>query len=313
MDFSSFSNAGSGYLPPKVKTPSTPPELASLTVYKSRICELHIPYNTSRSKSIREFTGTWVVNTNGTRMFVFRKMNDGTGKWTTVALDSTPDAPKLTAQPEDVIAVCLQHMPKCPDIASFRVRDWTGRDITVHDVPHLPFDALPGQPAMNPTVAMTSPMTSVASMTGGAPHAELPTLTTQSPYNAPNFNPGACASAPQPQALQPPQWSYGYNLSVPAPAPGPSTSATTDGSPMWPPVNGDGPTNDTFASVSFGTVQTQLDALSVNFSRDLIQLETKIDAKFNEALADHTAKVMKAITAAKNELVDKITFNTPIM
>jgi hypothetical protein len=300
MDFSTFGTAGSGFLPPKTKAPSTPPEMASLTVYKSRICELHLPYNTSRSAAIRAYQATWLVLSNGTRMFIFRKLPNGTGKWTTVAHDSTPESPKLTASPEQVVAVSLQHMPKCSDIASFTVRDWMGREITASDVPQLPFDPLPGEPTMTPPMQGAAPH-SVSAVAG----MQMQPTSTGMPYS----NHALMTSASTPSSATPTPWSMGYSLSTPAVPPGAAPSMPMTASSFMPsnptaPSSVD-PDADTLPVQFGGSVQMRLDTLTVNFSRDLMQLKTYIDSKFQEALGEHEVKMISAITKVKSDLNTK--------
>ena len=101
----------------------------------------------------------------------------------------------------------------------------------------------------------------------------------------------------------------GYSLSTPAVPPGAAPSMPMTASSFMPsnptaPSSVD-PDADTLPVQFGGSVQMRLDTLTVNFSRDLMQLKTYIDSKFQEALGEHEVKMISAITKVKSDLNTK--------
>ena len=63
------------------------------------------PSGIRRAAAIRAFVAARVLNEQNQRLFLFRR--DTNNSWTTIAPDSSPSAPKLTADPAEVARVLV--------------------------------------------------------------------------------------------------------------------------------------------------------------------------------------------------------------
>lgn len=206
----------------KGKAPSTPLEGVSMTVHKNQICELHMPFNTPRAGAIRHWTATYCTNpATNVRLWVWRKNIN----WTTVALDSTNEMPKLTGTPAEIVLVTRREMNRCPEVSEFKVFDWNKNVITDDGtMEYMDFDPL-----------------------------------------------------------------------VPVNEPAPSPVTTTTNPPVAPPGIQD-------VKITIDEMRTHVDALTVNFSRDLVQLEAKLTTKNEQALNDKLAMMKREIGMDLNNL-----------
>ena len=142
----SFSAAHSGNNPSpfgaqtKSKAPASPPENVTMTINKNQICCLQVPHGTPRAAAIRQWLSTYCLNpTTNVRLWIFRRNIN----WTTIALDSTDDQPKLTATPAEAAIVTRREMNRCPEVGEFKVLDWNNNIIADDiSIDHLDFDPI---------------------------------------------------------------------------------------------------------------------------------------------------------------------------
>ena len=95
----------------------TAPENISAVVHLNGIVVAVLPFGTPRAAAIRAFFAARMLNDQNQRLFVFRKETNNS--WTTIALESTPANPQLTAPPhyvalklETTAASCI----RCVDV-----------------------------------------------------------------------------------------------------------------------------------------------------------------------------------------------------
>lgn len=151
MDFSMCNSNGKapandGFGSSVKPKPLTPPEPVNLLVNKNQIVVAIIPHNTAKSAPIRQWMHSNVIHPNDrTRLFIFRSSTNNS--WTTIALDSTSEAPKLTAEPLTVVTIARAEFNRCPHVSAVTCRDWNGNEITEADIPNLDFDPLTPVPS----------------------------------------------------------------------------------------------------------------------------------------------------------------------
>ena len=142
----SFSAAHSGNSPSafgaqtKSKAPASPPETVTMLIHKNQICCLQVPHGTPRAAAIRQWLSTYCLNpTTNVRLWIFRRNIN----WTTIALDSTDDQPKLTSTPAEAAIVTRREMNRCPEVGEFKVLDWNNNIIADDtSIDHLDFDPI---------------------------------------------------------------------------------------------------------------------------------------------------------------------------
>lgn len=217
MDFNSVNaTAPGGTVPPAGGTPApprTPPENCEAVLYQNQIVKLNIPHNTPRSKGIRDFIKTYMLNEKNERMFIFRTE---TG-WTTIAFNSRPDVPVVTIHPIRCAEACTTVLVQCPDVATVTLKNANNDVMTLDQVRAMPFLPLPsqtpnvtlppqphvtnpaaglapvmqpGQPA-NPPPFVPPPYVAAGPFGAPTPYAPPPVLPVPAAYSAP-----ACAGYP---------------------------------------------------------------------------------------------------------------------
>ena len=135
--------------------PLAPPEAVRLDVLQNQIVVAVIPHNTAKAAPIRTWMHQNVIHPNDRhRLFIFRTSTNNS--WTTIALDSTPAEPKLTAEPAVVVTVARAEFNRCPHVSTVSCRDWMGNEITEADIPNLQFNPL--MPAAAPEPVAPEPV-----------------------------------------------------------------------------------------------------------------------------------------------------------
>ena len=157
----SFSSAHSGNSPSsfgaqtKSKAPASPLESVTMLLHKNQICSLQIPHGTPRAAAIRQWLSTYCLHpTTNVRLWIFRRNVN----WTTIALDSTNEQPKLTANPVEAAIVTRREMSRCPDVGEFKVLDWNNSVIEDDNaIEGFAFDPIvPINEPRDPAVSATS-------------------------------------------------------------------------------------------------------------------------------------------------------------
>ena len=172
MDFSSFVS-GNRAAAPAGAVVRTGPEPVRAQVFTSQIVQLFIPHNTPRSRNIRLFIASYCLNGRNERVFIFRQANGAVvANWTTVALESRADAPRLTMGPVQVCEMLINVLGRqCPDVSTVSLFDEQNNAIELEHVRTLQFRALPtGAIGPGPAISLLSesPQDSTALVTGAA-------------------------------------------------------------------------------------------------------------------------------------------------
>ena len=107
--------------------PRTPPENCEAMIFLNQIVKLLIPHNTPRSKGIRDFIKTYLLNERNERMFIFRTESG----WTTIAFNSRPDNPVVTINPVRCAEACMTVLTQCPDVATVTLKNEHGEVVTL--------------------------------------------------------------------------------------------------------------------------------------------------------------------------------------
>ena len=115
---------------------SSPPEACGIQVSINSKISLGIPFRTKRDKEIRECVKTRILNDDGSRVFFFRSDDDS---WTNVALESTFDAPALTAPPLFAVQKAYQVLTACPAVSTISIVDDNGNPLTLEQVRVMEF------------------------------------------------------------------------------------------------------------------------------------------------------------------------------
>lgn len=145
----------------KSKAPASPPENVTMLIHKNQICSLQVPHGTPRAGAIRQWLSTYCLNPNtNVRLWIFRRNIN----WTTIALDSTDEQPKLTASPAEAAMVTRREMSRCPEVAEFKVLDWNN-SVVADDISIDSF-------AFDPIVPINEPSDSAMPATGTSTDAK---------------------------------------------------------------------------------------------------------------------------------------------
>jgi len=308
MDFSAIHNTGNNNqfgASNKGKAPTSPLENIDMTVHQNQICELMVPFGTPRAASIRAFVATYCLNPlTNIKLWVWRKASN----WTTVALDSSDEQPKITGTPWDVVHITRRELTKSSDVGTITVRDWLGNILTDDMVPHLNFTPLPmapGQPdhsgtvAINPASAISMPMgnsmgnpmgNSQMMMAGTPTHATTTMNHMQPANNATSMIPPMFNTSPANTVVP-----ITNNPSANMPA---SANQMTSSITQSPTMNN--------VEEQVGILRTTVDGLSTSVARDLVQLEERMLSKMMEAIDDCTGSVNAKINDRFDKLFEKM-------
>lgn len=204
-------NAGGGQ-----PAPRTGPETVSAVVNPTLIVQALIPHNTPRSKAIRQYLSAYCLNVRNERVFIFRQ---GSG-WTSVALDSTPERPKLTCDPVSACQMLLQMGSQCPDVSTVTLLDANQNVITIDMVKAMAAAPNPGVIIPEPPPAIPFSLIPGMGQWGGSGTVPAPVPN----GNGPTFMGGAGGVANgsfAPPPTGPPSMAGGLSMSFnPATAPG---------------------------------------------------------------------------------------------
>jgi hypothetical protein len=149
----------------KNKAPASPLENVTMNIHKNQICSLQIPHGTPRAGAIRQWLSTYCLNPHtNVRLWIFRRNIN----WTTIALDSTDEQPKLTINPAEAAIVTRREMNRCPEVGEFKVLDWNNNIIT-DDFSIDTFDFDPIVPINEPS---DSPVPATGMATGTSTNAK---------------------------------------------------------------------------------------------------------------------------------------------
>ena len=127
----------SGYGKAKALAPA-PPEPVTLVADRTQVITAQIPFNTKQAGKIRQAMHENIL-VNGQRVFIYRQVNG----WTTVALDSTEQNPKLTADPYTTLKIAWKAFNDCPFVDPLIIKDANNNNVTYEGIDSLVFDDLP--------------------------------------------------------------------------------------------------------------------------------------------------------------------------
>lgn len=148
-------------------SPATPPESIRAVFSTSQIVAVHLPFQTPRAAAVRQFMHARVLNNNNQKMFYWRRETNNL--WTNIALDSRPDAPKITATPVEAATALTTVLTTCPDVGDVKL--FTDSDppveITLDDVKAMVFDPL-GPSPQHPLNEASGPLPPLPAVTNDA-------------------------------------------------------------------------------------------------------------------------------------------------
>jgi hypothetical protein len=131
-----------------IVSPTTPPEIIRAVIATSQIVAVHLPFQTPRAAAVRQFMHARVLNKNNQKMFYWRRETNNL--WTNIALDSRPDAPKLTATPVEAAIALTTVLTQCPDVGNVQLFTDSEppftNEITLEDVKAMVFDPIGPSP-----------------------------------------------------------------------------------------------------------------------------------------------------------------------
>ena len=126
----------------KGKSAAAPAEPVELIADKKyQVITAIIPFGTRQAANIRKHMHENVTH-EGQRIFVFRQMNG----WTTIALDSTETAPKLTVNPIVALKTAWREFSACPFIDPLTIKWKDSSTVLTYDdidLMETQFDPLP--------------------------------------------------------------------------------------------------------------------------------------------------------------------------
>ena len=99
-----------------------PRESVMLVADKNQIITAIVPYNSPQAAAIRQHMHS-NITVDGQRVFIFRPVNG----WTNIALNSTAESPKLTADPITVLKLAHTKFSECPSVSSVTIK-WAGTE-----------------------------------------------------------------------------------------------------------------------------------------------------------------------------------------
>ena len=99
-----------------------PRESVTLVADKNQIITAIIPYNSPQAAPIRQHMHS-NITIDGQRVFIFRPVNG----WTNIALNSTAENPKLTADPITVLKLAHTKFSECSAVSTVTIK-WAGSD-----------------------------------------------------------------------------------------------------------------------------------------------------------------------------------------
>ena len=99
-----------------------PRESVTLVADKNQIITAIIPYNSPQAAPIRQHMHS-NITIDGQRVFIFRPVNG----WTNIALNSTAENPKLTADPITVLKLAHTKFSECSAVSTVTIK-WAGSE-----------------------------------------------------------------------------------------------------------------------------------------------------------------------------------------
>ena len=147
--------------------PATPPEIIRATFSTSQIVAVSLPFQTPRAASVRQFMHARVLNKQNQKMFYWRRETNNL--WTNIALDSRPDAPKITASPMEAATALTTVLTQCPDVGEVKLFNDADPpvEITIDDINVMVFDPL-GPSPQYPTAEASAPLPPLPAITNDA-------------------------------------------------------------------------------------------------------------------------------------------------
>ena len=205
-------NAGGG-----TPAPRTGPEAVSAVVNPTLIVQALIPHNTPRSKAIRQYLSAFCLNVRNERVFVFRQ---GSG-WTSVALDSTPERPKLTCDPVSACNMLLHMGSQCPDVSTVTLLDANQNVITIDIVKAIAAVPHPAVIIPEPPPAIRFSLTPGMGQVGGSGTVSAPAASNGTALTFMGGAGGVASGSFAPPPTGTPSMAGGLSMSFnPATAPG---------------------------------------------------------------------------------------------
>jgi hypothetical protein len=117
------------------------PEPVTLIAAKSQVITLNIPFNTPAAQSIRTYMHTHCVSDGvpAQKLFIYRSANG----WTNIALDSTEQSPKLTADVYYTLKTAWRTFNDCSHVSNLTMRNEDGSTFEYDDIDKMEFIPLP--------------------------------------------------------------------------------------------------------------------------------------------------------------------------
>ena len=117
------------------------PEPVVLVANTNQVITLEIPFNTPAALSIRTYMHTHCVTDElpVKKLFIYRSNNG----WTNIGLDSTEEAPKLTADVHYTLKTAWRTFTECPYVSTLTMRKEDGTEFVCDDIDSLTFEPLP--------------------------------------------------------------------------------------------------------------------------------------------------------------------------
>lgn len=171
----------SGFTSAPVKKLPTP-EPVELLANRNQIIEALVPFQKPASPVIRAVMHNEILTPENQKCLLYRNTNG----WTSVALDSTADMPKVTADPKYLLKVAWRAFTNCQAVSTVTMRLKDGTIFTYDDIDRLVFDPLTADaPNVVPTAFMTSAMPSNSAVPSMLPPPNSMLPTTASSMQAP--------------------------------------------------------------------------------------------------------------------------------
>ena len=120
--------------------PAAPPEIVNVMVCANGIVAVQPPFQTPNAAAIRAFMKARCLTNENTQMLVYRKETNN--RWTTMALESTPSRPVLTAPPGEAVQKIWTTMKACPEVKQIDLTLEDLTPVTVQQVQEMDFPSL---------------------------------------------------------------------------------------------------------------------------------------------------------------------------
>ena len=119
---------------------ATPLERIRATVSTRGIVAVGVPFQTPRAQAVRQFMHARLLNKDNQKMFIWRAQTNNL--WTNIHLNSTPEAPLLTAPPVECATSLTTILTQCPDVSEVNLYDEQNNLLSLDDVRGMEFDDL---------------------------------------------------------------------------------------------------------------------------------------------------------------------------